>query len=139
METAGGAGGAGKRSSVPRTGVRTGFACSYLPYLPTRPTSFFSVPREGAGGFRLEVEIRLLADVDPDAQDGAARERPGRFVVLADVVAAVAPDAQAVAGQRELADLGPHRTLRDDLVIHVQLRRAGGFLVLAGAFADELD
>src|SRR4030095_15170542 len=55
---------------------------------------------------------RLLADVDSDSEDRAALERSRRLVLLADVVSAVAPDAEAVPGQRELADLLASAALR---------------------------
>ncbi len=65
-------------------------------------------------------------------------KRAGRLVLLTHGVAAVAPDAQAVARQRELADLGPHRAFRHDLVVDVELGRPERLLVLAGLFAREL-
>src|SRR4051795_8872615 len=52
-------------------------------------------------GLALQVHVRLAADIDGDALDGAAAERPGRLarVVGSHRVAAVAPDAEAVARQ----------------------------------------
>ena len=51
----------------------------------------------------LEVEVALLAHVDRDAEDRPVGERVRGVVLLADVVAAVEADAQAVAAQGELA------------------------------------
>jgi hypothetical protein len=59
-------------------------------------------------GFAFEVDVGLAADVDRDAVDRAAGERPGHRAGVAggDGIAAVAPDAEPVAGERELARLG---------------------------------
>src|SRR6266576_214495 len=64
--------------------------------------------REHRDGLALEVDVGLAGDVDRHAIDRAAGERPGRLagVVARDGVAAVAPDAQALAADRELARLG---------------------------------
>ena len=51
---------------------------------------------EGAGGFALEVEVRLVADVDRDAKDRAAGKGAGVLVLFGDVVAAVEADAQSI-------------------------------------------
>src|SRR5262245_54157304 len=97
-----------------------------------------SVAGERAGRLGFEVEIRLFAHIDPDAEDRAALERARRLVLLADVVAAVASDAEAVAGERELAHLCAHRPFSDDLVVHVELRLPDRLVVLAGRFPGEL-
>src|SRR4051795_9701516 len=74
-------------------------------------------------GLALQVHVRLAADVDGDALDRAAAELPGRLtrVVGGDRVAAVAPDAEAVAGERELARLGADAPLAD-LALAVEQR-----------------
>src|SRR5262249_20213991 len=92
-----------------------------------------------AGGFRFEIEVRVFADVDPDAKNRSALERARQLVLLADVVAAVATDAEAVATEGELADLRPHRAMRDDLVVNVELAGPRRLLVLPGALAHELE
>src|SRR5262245_13500149 len=80
--------------------------CHWLMLRPGRDSAVrASVARECAGRLLLEIEIALLADVDAYAEDRAVRERAGVSVVLADVVAAVEADAQAVARQRELTGL----------------------------------
>src|SRR5437899_1491782 len=85
----------------------------------------------------LEIEVLVLPDADADAEYLPASERGRRLVFLADVVAAVAADAEAVTRQRELACLRPHRPFRDDLVVDVELRLADRLVVLAGAFPRE--
>src|SRR5262245_16151416 len=106
---------------------------------PFPPLLAESVAGERPGGLGFEVKIRLPAHVDPHPKDGAANERTRRLVVLADVVPAVTADAETVSRQRELADLGPHRALRDDLVVDVQFRGPDRLAVLPGRLADELD
>ena len=59
--------------------------------------------------------------VTADELDRPALERVGAGVFLADGVGAVVPDAQAVAAQRELADLRAHRAFGHDLVVDVEL------------------
>src|SRR5262245_14645116 len=78
-----------------------------------------SIAGERARGLGFEVHVRVLAHVDRHTEDRAALERAGRLVILADVVAAVAPDAEAVAGERELAHLRLHRAIGDLLVVDV--------------------
>src|SRR5207237_4235490 len=55
----------------------------------------------------LEVDVLLAADVDGHASQGAPCEAPGlgTRVVAGDARAAVAADAQALAGDHELAGL----------------------------------
>src|SRR5205085_11599467 len=71
--------------------------------------------RHHGDGFALEVDVGLAADVDGDAVDRPAGEpeRGGPGVVVGDGVAAVASDAQPVAGDRELAGLGADAALAD--------------------------
>src|SRR4051794_14130672 len=71
--------------------------------------------RHHRDGLALEVDVGLAADVDGDARDRAAGEPPRRCagVVLGDGVGAVAPDAESVAGERELARLGLDPSLAD--------------------------
>ena len=58
--------------------------------------------------FELEVHVGLAAHVDDDPLDRAARELPwlDARVVEGDGCAALATDVQALAAQRELAELG---------------------------------
>ena len=66
--------------------------------------------RVGAGGFALEVEVRLVADVDRDAKDRAAGKGAGVLVLFGDVVAAVEADAQSIPRSVNLpacARIGP--------------------------------
>ena len=86
-----------------------------------------------ACGLALQVDVRLAADVDGDALDRAAGEAPGRVarVVVGHRLAAVAPDAQALAGDRELARLGLDAALADlrgrrGTATGSRWRRAGG-------------
>ena len=60
----------------------------------------------GQHGGGLEVEVLLTAHVDRDAEQLAARERERVGVLAADGVRPVVPDAQAVAAEGELAELG---------------------------------
>src|SRR5262245_3914480 len=96
-----------------------------------------SVAGERAHGLPLEIEVRLAADVDPHAENGAALERARRFVLLAHVIAAVAPDAESIARQRELAHLRAHRPFGHDFVVHVELGLADRLVVLPGRLPDE--
>ena len=70
---------------------------------------------EHRGGLALEVDVRLAADVDRDAVDRAACELVGvgARVVVGDRFAAVASDAQPLAGDHELAGLGLDIPLAD--------------------------
>src|SRR5262249_55947695 len=103
----------------------------------TRGSKRISVAGERAHGFPLEIEVRLAADVDPDTEDGAPLERARRLVLLAHVVAAVAPDAEPIARERELADLRAHRPFGHALVVHVEPGLADRLLVLSGRLPDE--
>src|SRR4051812_2324352 len=82
--------------------------------------------RHHGDGFALEVDVGLAADVDGDAVDRAAGERPRRRagVVAGDRVAAVAPDAETIAAERELAGLGLDAALADLDVAVEQRQRA---------------
>jgi len=51
----------------------------------------------------------LFADIDLDAENRTAFKFTWRFVLLANVVPTVAPNAEAVVRQGELACLGAHR------------------------------
>src|SRR4051812_20948985 len=85
-----------------------------------------SLARHHRDGLALEVHVGLARDVDRDAVDRAAGERPGRGagVVAGHRVAAVAPDAEALAAQRELARLRADAPLADLGVAVVQRQRA---------------
>jgi hypothetical protein len=65
--------------------------------------------------FAFEIEVRLTADVDCDAMDGATGEPPGLAagVVVGDRVTAVASDAQSLAGDHVPAGLKLERTFPD--------------------------
>src|SRR4051794_33369652 len=97
-------------------------------------------------GLALEVDVGLAADVDRDAVDRAADERVRRFarVVVGDRVAAVAPDAQPVAGDRELARLRLDASLADSDVAVEERERADRHagrilaLLLEGGGQDQL-
>ena len=84
------------------------------------------LPGQHRDGLALEVDVGLAADVDGDAVDRAAGERPRRVagVVVGDRLAAVAPDAQPLAGERELARLGLDAALADLAVAVVERQRA---------------
>src|SRR3954462_2226047 len=71
--------------------------------------------RHHRDGFALQVDVRFAADVDRDAVDRATGERVrrGARVIIGDGVAAVAPDAQTFAADRELARLGLDAALAD--------------------------
>jgi len=66
-----------------------------------------SLPGEHGGRLAGEVEVGLAADVDHDPLDDAAGEsvRAGPGIVVGDGRAAVPADAQALAGQLEVARL----------------------------------
>ena len=83
-------------------------------------------------------QIEEDASGDPTNRIVPPSKVPGRFVVFADRVTAVAPDAEAVARQRELAWLCLHISMRDGLVVHVELRLAERLAVRAGLLAVEL-
>src|SRR5262249_53518626 len=95
------------------------------------------VARHRCRGHALEVQIDLLAHVNADAKDRAAGKRSGTLVFLAYPVRAVVADAQPVAAEREMARLGPHRTLGNNLVIDIELRFAERLTVLARLFSNE--
>ncbi len=83
---------------------------------------------ERRAGFCGQVDEGFAADVDDDALDGAAEERPGRFacVVVGDRLGPGASDDQAAAAESELAGLGPDRVLTDLLVADIEAERALG-------------
>src|SRR4051794_1263586 len=87
-----------------------------------------SLPGHHGDRFAFEVDVGLATDVDGDAVDGAAGERPWRAagVVVGDGVAAVASDAQAFATDRELARLGLDLALADLHVAVEERQRADG-------------
>src|SRR4051812_40365405 len=100
---------------------------------PVRPRL---LARHHGDGLALEVDVRLAADVDGDAVDRAAGERPrrGAGVVAGDAVAAVASHAQPLAADRELPGLGLDLALADLDVAVEERERADGDAgrVLAG-------
>src|ERR1700754_5023099 len=57
----------------------------------------------------LHVEVGVVADVDPDGDDGAAGEGAGIVTLLADIVTAVEPDARPVARERDQIQPGRRR------------------------------
>src|SRR5215472_14183626 len=89
----------------------------------------WSLAGQHGGGLALEVEVGFAADVHGDPLNGATGE-PVR--VLAGVVvgngrAAIAADAQALAGELEVAGLGLDPALADLAVTVVQGQDAGGY------------
>src|SRR6185369_15866844 len=86
----------------------------------------------------LEIRVRGLLDRDPDHEDRTALECSRGLVLVAHGVAAVEPDAEAVAGEGELARLRAHGALGDDLVVDVELHVAERLPVRAGRVTDEL-
>src|SRR5262245_2793731 len=92
------------------------------------------------GGSRelLQVEILPLLNRHTDAVDVAVLELARRLIVLADRVAAVAADAEAVAGKGELTELGLHLARSDRLFIDVEGGRTKRFAQFTRLFADEL-
>src|SRR5262245_19829580 len=101
------------------------------------PSRLCSIHCKCRRGELLEVEILFLLDSDCDAQDLPALELAGRLVVLADRVAAVEADAEAVAGQRELARLSLHRPFGGQLVVDIEAGFADGLHVRTGLLARE--
>src|SRR3954447_4684525 len=110
------------------------------------PSAAGSLAGHHRDGLALEVDVGLAADVDRHAVDRAADERVRRFarVAVGDGVAAVAPDAQPVAGDRELARLRLDAPLAD---LHLAVeerqradRHAGRILalLLEGGGQDQL-
>src|SRR5215813_12366170 len=90
---------------------------------PGTSTMFFkSVPRERRRRLPGQVDERLAADVDHGLVDRAAGERPRRlaWIVVRDRSAALLPDVQALAGERELGRLGSDPPLTDGLVADVE-------------------
>jgi hypothetical protein len=71
------------------------------------------------------VDVVVAAHVDHDALDRAAGEGERRGVVGGDGRAAVAADADAVAGEREVAGLGHDLALGDLFGIDVEGQGAG--------------
>jgi hypothetical protein len=57
------------------------------------------IARERGGEVALEVDVGVVADVDDDLHDPAARERELRRVLGADRVPAVIADAQTLAAE----------------------------------------
>src|SRR5512133_257100 len=78
--------------------------------------------------FGGQVDEGFAADVDEDAFDGAADERPGRVacVVVGDWLGPGASDDQAAAAQSELAGLRPDRILTELLVADIETEGALG-------------
>ena len=68
-----------------------------------------SVEREPGADLGLVVDVALAADVDDDLVDRAAGERERCLVLGGHRRGAVAPDADAVTGQAEVAGLGDDR------------------------------
>src|SRR3954462_10459469 len=87
-----------------------------------------SLAHEHGGRLTLEVEVRLATDVDGDANDDAAGEVPRQFagVVVGDAGATVASDAEALAGDHELAGLGLDAAFADLGVVVPERPRPGG-------------
>src|SRR5690348_9759610 len=107
-------------------------------YQPVMALPMRSVDGHGAGCQFFEIEILRLLDSHADGLDGTVLERARRLVFLAHRIAAVAPDAETVARQRELAELGLHVALGHDFFIDVERRLAQRLAVLARLVADEL-
>src|SRR4029077_15433784 len=84
-------------------------------------------PGEHGRGLAFQVEVGLAADVDHDPVDGAAGEpvRRAARVVAGDGGAAVASDAQALAGELEVTGLGLDATLAD-FAVPVEERQDAG-------------
>src|SRR4051794_24716902 len=83
--------------------------------------------RHHGDSLALEVHVWLAADVDGDAVDRAAGERIRLLarVVLGDGITAVAADAQALAGDCELAGLGLDARRADRYVAVIERQGAG--------------
>jgi hypothetical protein len=97
------------------------------------------VAGQGGGELALDVEVDVVADVDLDLQDRPALEREAGRILLADRVAGVVADRQALAAEGEVAGLGLQRASGDNLVIDVQLGGAVGLVALAELLLAELD
>ena len=95
------------------------------------------VSRECCCRQSLEVKVLRLLNTDPNTKNFSINKRSRGLVFLADSVAAVASDAQAVAGESELSCLRAHRPAGDGLVVHVQCSRAQGLVVFARFLPDE--
>src|SRR5215831_4083090 len=89
--------------------------------------------------FLLEIPILGLFDGDAHPEYRSALELPGRFVFAAHRVAAVETHAQAVPAQRELAGLGLHGALRDQLIVDVELGGADRFALVTCLLPREFD
>src|SRR5450755_182741 len=87
----------------------------------------WSLPGHHRDGLPLEIDVRLAADVDCDAVDRTAGElvRVSAGVVAGDRFAAVSSDAEAFAGDRELARLGLDAALADLLLTVVERQDPG--------------
>ncbi len=97
-----------------------------------------SFPGEHGFGLAFQIEVGLTADVDGHPLDGAAGEpvgpRPG--VVAGDGRAAVAADAQALAGEFEVAGLGLDPALAD-LAVSVVVKMAAPGRTGNGSYGAE--
>src|SRR5262245_54498314 len=98
----------------------------------------FSVARHCARGLLFKVHVNFRAHVDADAKDGATLEPAGRFVFVADRIAAVETDAKTVAGQGELAGLGSHIALGHGLAVDIERRLADRLALRTVLLASEL-
>src|SRR5215471_611649 len=97
-----------------------------------------SIARQGAGCLAFEIQVDLGTDIHSHPEYRAAGKCTGIHIVLADVVAAVESDTQAVAGERELADLRLHGSARDGLLVDVELGGPNRLAILPRLLAVEL-
>ena len=81
----------------------------------------------------LDVDVRIVGDIEDDLDDGPAREREPRLVQRAHRIATVVADAQSLAAQREVTGHRLQFTLRHDLVVDVQLQRTVELVMVAHA------
>src|SRR3954454_19643193 len=91
------------------------------------PVISVSFPGHHGDGLALEVDVWVAAHVYGDAVDRAAGELVRRVarVIVGHGLAAVTPDGQALAGDRELAGLGLDTGFTDLLVAVVERQHPG--------------
>ena len=100
---------------------------------------FFSLfSRECCLCFLLKVQVCNLFDCDSNETYCTTLECPGRFVLMANSIAAVIANAQPVAREGEFACLCSHGSLGNNLVVDIKFHGTDRFVMVSGFLADKL-